>query len=43
MARLIIRTFIFPITYRLLRDQYRARGQTMSVHVNKSNNYFRTR
>ena len=39
MVRLIIRTFNFPITFRLLRDQYRARGKTMSVHVNKSNKY----
>ena len=39
MARLIIRTSIFPITYRLLRNQYRGRGETMSVHVNKSNKY----
>jgi hypothetical protein len=43
MARLIIRTFNFPITFRLLRDQYHARGETLSVHVNKSNKYFRAR
>ena len=43
MARLIIRIFNFPITFRLLRKQYRARGETMSVHVNKSNKYSETR